>query len=358
MTTPAVDAARPSGLRLRVWGAAAAALLALLALVGSFGWWYLHREGERRAALELAGQKRFNEARPLLLGLYERDPEDLAVVRALALGSRDAGELAEAEKFLDRWCQLRPDAPEPFQERFEFRLKQQQLTQAVADAEAVLRFKPADYSLRKEVVRLLVLNGDFVQAEKQALRCYEGRRDDVDVWFLLAQIYRGRGRDDQAAALTDQVLSERPDFPDALKLRADLYLDAGKPDAAVGLLRKAAATPGSQGFRWLYDLSQALARAGRDAEAAEVLREAQWRRALAHWSLDEDRDKNPALQEGVVRAYLVAGKTDDAVRFLTDILKRNPDAGPGTRQLLADCYDKQGKHELAAEQRRLAGMKP
>jgi predicted Zn-dependent protease len=342
---------------LRLWGATV--LLAVLALGGWFGWRYLRAELERREAFELAEQASFDQARPLLLRIYERHPEDVAVVRALALGYRgEPRQIAEAERFLDLWCKLRPDAPEPFRERFEFRAKHQQVAQAVADADTVLHLDPADYSLRKRLAQLLLLNGDFEHAEKHALRCYEARRDDVEVWLLLARVSHGLHRDSQATALADQVLRKQPDFPDALKLRADLYLQAGQADAAVGLLRKAAAAPGTKGYRWLYDLSLALQRAGRADEAAAVLREAQWRRALAHWAADEDRDDNPPLQEGVVQAYLADGKIDDAIGFLSDILQRNPRAAPGTHLLLAACYDKQGKRERAAEQRRLADSKP
>jgi len=104
----------------------------------------------------------------------------------------------------------------------------------------------------------------------------------------------------------------------------------------------------------LYQLSLALARAGRDTEAKTVLAEMQLRQALALWSEDRQRDTNAALQSRVVEACVAAGKSDDAVKFLHDILGRKPDAA-GTRLLLADCYESQGRPDRAKEERRQAG---
>ena len=102
-------------------------------------------------------------------------------------------------------------------------------------------------------------------------------------------------------------------------------------------------------------LGQALARAGRDKEAKRVLAEMQLRRALALWSDDKLRDVNAALQGEVVDGYVGAGKLEEAIAFLADILRRQPTAS-GTHLLLADCYDKQGQTERAAEQRRLSSQ--
>jgi predicted Zn-dependent protease len=102
----------------------------------------------------------------------------------------------------------------------------------------------------------------------------------------------------------------------------------------------------------------ALSGAGRHNEARKVMAEMQWRRALGLWSEYEHRDDNPGLQERVVEAMLAAGKTDEAIRFLTKVLQRNPNAPPATRQLLAACYEKQGEPQRAAEHRRRAGLTP
>jgi hypothetical protein len=98
----------------------------------------------------------------------------------------------------------------------------------------------------------------------------------------------------------------------------------------------------------MYELSMAFTRAGRSDEAKRVLAEMDYRVARRLWSEYEHRDQNVGLQERFVDAMLALGKTDEAVRFLTDILKRNPAAPNGTRHLLSRCYQRQadGKKTL------------
>jgi predicted Zn-dependent protease len=352
MTTPTATAARSPAPRLRRWGAAAA-VLGVLALGGILGWRWFQDRDERREALQLAGEGRFDAVQPLLRSVFERHPEDVAVVRALALGHLDARQFDEAQTFLDRWCELRPEDSEPYRRRLDLWMKQQKVQQAVADAGSILRLEPNDFQTRQLLVQLLLLDGRFEQAEKEGLRCFKAQPNNVDLWYLLASIYHGQRRDAEAADLVDRLLRVKPDSTAGLRLRAELYLDAGQPDPAIRLLKEAAAAPGPEGLSALYQLSLTLSRAGRDEEGKKVLVEMQWRQALDLWSTDEHRDDNSGLQARVVEAMLAAGKADEAVRFLTDILGRKPDAS-GAHRLLADCYEKMGQPERAAEHRRRA----
>ena len=59
----------------------------------------------------------------------------------------------------------------------------------------------------------------------------------------------------------------------------------------------------------------------------------------------------------VVETMRAAGKTQDAIHFLSEILRRNPNAA-ATRQLLASCYEKQGRSGHAAEERHRGGATP
>ena len=353
MTTPPVIVARVSAVR---W-CALAAVLGVLALGGFFGWSWFHDQAERRDALQLASQGRFDAAEPTLRRLQERHPRDAAIVRALALGSMDAGRLAQAETFLNRWCELQPGEPEPFRQRLALWKRFWKVPEGLADAEHILRLEPDDLPTRRILAGLYLTTGRPDEAEAEALRCFQARPNDVEAWYLLASIYHNQGRAAEAAGLADRYLRARPDSVGGLRLRAQLYLEAGQPEPAVDLLRQAADSPDRDGMAARYELSLALKRAGRDREAEEVLADLRSREAWTLWEEDEHRDDNPGLQARLVEALLAAGKTDEAVRFLTGILARNPSAA-GAHQLLAECYDKQGQPERAAEQRRLAGLKP
>jgi predicted Zn-dependent protease len=201
------------------------------------------------------------------------------------------------------------------------------------------------------LTKLLLLDGRYEQAEKEGLRCFRAQPGNVEIWFLLASIYRGQQQNDLAAELTDQLLGVAPEHKGGLNLRAQLYLDAGQPEPAIRLLRQLVRlNSGPEEMNGLHELSTALARAGRNDEAKQVLAELQWRRALFFWTKDKNRDDNPGLQEWVVETMRAAGKTEDAIRFLTEILRRNPNAA-AARQLLASCSDKQSQPKSAAPPR-------
>jgi predicted Zn-dependent protease len=359
-----VNTSRRPRLRPAVW-VTAAALVAVLALAAWIGRPWYQDWAELREAQRLAAKGDFASALPLLLRLHTRRPQNVAVVRALALGYYEARQLTETEKFLDRWCELRPRETEPYRRRLQFRMMQQQVARAIADAEHILELEPNGQESRGTLVQLLLTDGRFEQAETEGLRCFRENPKNVDMWFQLANVYHGLGQRPggsiaraKAADLTEQVLRVAPDHLAALKLRARLHLEAGQADGAIRLLKeRVIGMPSKDGTEGLFELSEALLRAGRDDEAKTVQHELQWRQALGLWSKYEHRDDNPGLQARVVEAMLTAGKTDDAVHFLADILERNPQAPPGTHELLARCYVKQGQPERAAEQRRLAARR-
>jgi predicted Zn-dependent protease len=331
------------------------AVLAVMALGVLFGSQYFQDQADCKKALQLAEQHKFAEAQPLLLRLQERYPNKVEVVRALALGYLRTEQWDKAEKFLNRWCELQPQEIEAYKQRHGLWINQHEVALAIRDLQHILRLNPHDYSARRSLVSFLMAESRFDEAEEEARRCLQAQPGDGSVTLLLAHIYRAQKRTDLATDLTDQVLRAAPDSSDGIKLRAQLYLDAGQLEPAIALLRKLVAATDGKG---LYELSQALARAGREDEAKKALAELECRQALSNWKSLPLHHDNVALQERVVQALLAVGKTDEAIRFLSDILMRLPQAPSGTHLLLADCYDKQGHPGLAAQERRRAGLRP
>ena len=358
----------------------------LVAVLGSLVlgsvWYWLWRQDRdtHAAALAAAKQKSFRENEALIRQVYERHPEDVELTRALGLGYLATRQFDEALVFLNRWCEMRPRETEPLMSRIKLWTVWQKSSKAVEDAQSVLEMHPNDFGGRLFLAQTLCFDARFAEAEQEALRCFQAQPDNGEIWYLLATIYRREGRSKEAVDLVERLLLRMPNSVPTLVLRADLHLDTGEFEPAIKILTRAADSPSlnrpfdtfqlsGQAFPSplaaaeqildrtfvLYQLSQALARAGRDREAADALHEMQWRRALLSWSEDSQRDANAALQGRVVDAYLAAGKAEDAITFLTEILSRRPDAGD-TRLLLANCYDKQGQTERAAEQRRLSSQ--
>jgi predicted Zn-dependent protease len=353
MRTAAAETVPATARRVR-WRRALAALLCVLAPLGFLGWRSYRNREERLEALELVHERGFAEAEAELRRVHERQPQNVEIARALADGYFKARQFREARAVLDQWCDFRPNSLEPFQRRLDLSGLEQKIPACITDAENILRLNPDDFVTRKLLAQLLAGEGRFEEAEKEALRCYNAERGNAEVWYLLAYIYRGQKKNDLAALLLDQYLRKEPANPTGVKLRAQLYLDHGQPEPAIRLLQHFVAGPRQNPVDGLYELSLALEAAAKHDEAKKVLTEMQWRRALQIWSTNEQKYASPGAQEQVVQAMLAAGKTDDAVTFLCEILKQNPGAPAATHRMLADCYEKQGHAELALEHRRLA----
>src|SRR4029077_17710062 len=123
---------------------------------------------------------------------------------------------------------------------------------------------------------------------QQGLRCLKMQPNNVEVWALLVGIYRSQGRRADAVALADRIVRASPDFLPGLMLRSELHLDQGEYEPAIRLLRHAATRPKQDGVTATYQLSIALARAGHDAEAKQVLAELRARQALELWDHEGD----------------------------------------------------------------------
>jgi predicted Zn-dependent protease len=374
-------------------------------VVGGLLLWPSSENPDRNSALQAAELGHFADVEPRLRRLHERQPDDSAVTKALALGYLAARRFGDAELYLNLWCELKSGDVEPFERRAELWLQQQNTARATLDIQSVLQIQPDDVRGRQILAQLLFLDAHFAEAEQEALRCLAAQPNNKEVIYLLASIYRRQGQPGKALEQLEHLLRLGPNSGPGLALRAELYLDANQIEPAIDLLVKAKdaskldlsfglypidrqwinvagllssvqerqlrlyqdtqRAPSPQVFAEqkldhsiiLYLLSQALARAGRDPEAKKVVGEMQLYRALAVWAADKLRDVNEGLQREVVDAFVAAGKPDEAVRFLGDILGRQPE-GKGTRRLLAECYEKQGKTDLAAEQRRLSGQGP
>src|SRR5262249_33924437 len=122
----------------------ALALIAMATFVAgiAFGWPWLQAQLDSSDGLRLAREGHFSEAEPLLQRALPRQPDHLALVKALALGQLEANKFAEAEGMLQRWCDLTPHEAEPFKQRINLHLRLKRQAQALADAQQVLKLEP------------------------------------------------------------------------------------------------------------------------------------------------------------------------------------------------------------------------
>jgi Tfp pilus assembly protein PilF len=324
---------------------------------------WLHAGGERDEALRLAKAGRFADAEPLLLQALARDRDDVEVISALAQGKLGGPDPAAAEKYLTRWCELRPQEAEPFRLRMDLRHRiargkwstadrMRVMEEAIADGHRVLELAPDNDPVRREVASMLLQVGRFAEAEQHLRGCLARVPADPTLRYQFAKACHAQGKRAEAEATLDPVADDRSASAEALLLRAILYREADQPDRAVPLLRRALDLDKLPRKDCLYHLGLALATTGQHDEA---------RRAMAELDLLNLQDAiaknqfpdNAAMRVQVAEAMLGAGKAEEARAKLEAVLAETSDFKPAHR-VLALYYEQKGQPELAAEHRRLA----
>jgi Tfp pilus assembly protein PilF len=339
----------------------ASAVLVVVVVV-AFGVRRLWAKANRDEGLQLAQAGRRDEAEPLLERALARDDRDVEVVAALALAKLGGKEPAAAEEYLTRWCELAPHEARPYRLRMDLRhrIARGKATQAdrlrvtelaAEDGRHALEIDPDDDLLRREVARLLLQVGRFDEAEQACRRCLMRAPADAGVLYLLAKACHGQGKRAEAEAALDAAAGGQAPSAEALLLRGILHREAGQPDRAVPLLRKALGLPGYPRKDALYELGLALAAADQGEEAKRVMAE------LDLVTLEEAiRDKfpaTPAMRVQMADAVLRAGRAEEARARLEAVVAEAPDFAPAHR-VLALYYEQKGQPERAAEHRRRA----
>jgi predicted Zn-dependent protease len=205
----------------------------------------VRREETGFAALRLrAGRdvvaRRFELAEPKLAQLLAHDPDDVHSLDLMAVCRLEQGDAAGALAYLDRLFALAPGHEEA----------------AIHHARAVLR------SGRAEPARL-------ARAD-QMLRPVLERRDDPELWRLLAALAEARADPAGVLAALDRVTALDPAAADMRLRAAYAALELGRFDDALARVRAVRETDATQHEAW-YGETLTLLRAGRSAEARTAL---------------------------------------------------------------------------------------
>jgi len=331
-------------------------VLSGLLVVGALvAWPRLELRLSRRNALQLVHQGRFADAEPVLVRVLARDANDLEVVKALALGDIEAGELAEAGPYLERWCDLQPEDPVPWHSRFDVHLRLGQRDQALTAGQRVIELEPGNAEFGQKIV-FLYLSLDRPQEAVVACRRFlKEQPDHPQLRYLLAEALHAQGEDSEAQTVLAPLVRDHPNLTAAVMLRAMLLADAGQFAEAIPLFRKVAILDQSRQQVARYHLAQALARTGQVEEANRLLSEVNWLQVKKRLVEDRHPD-NPELRTREAEGLLGSGQEEEARRILEQVLERNPNYAFAHR-LLAAYYEKKGQPAKAAEHRRRAAGK-
>ena len=341
-------------------------LVVVLALttVAWVGWERLEARRAGQEGVRLAQHGRFGDAEPKLRVALKHDPDNIELLRALALGLLGTENPTEADLVLTHWCQVHPEQAEPYRLRMDLRhqsaqqakpvSEQQRLKElALADGLYVIELDPDDDSTAKRVVWLCLASGRFEDANRVCRRYLQRQPDDPELLYLQARVCHARDANAEALDLLNKLLSRRPQFTPGLLLLAILYYEADEAERAIPLLRRVIAEGGGSHKEARYHLGLALARAGRIEEAQRVLAEVQ----QDHFEKDTAHPgETVSLAVRVRRAELLfsGGRAEEALASLQAVLGEDPGYAAAHR-LLASYYGQKGESVKAAEHRRLAG---
>ncbi len=339
--------------RLRVRILAFVGVLALV--VGAAYWWTTGSDTSRKDALIAANEGRFSEAEVGLKAALARNTNDHEVVEALARGYLKAENSVEAETYLSRWVELRPDDRDARRFLFEFYRKAKNLEKAYPHGRHLLELEPGDAKLRNSLMGQAFSTARFEEAEGYCQALLRSQPNDRDLRSMSAQIRRARGDMAGACAVLDQLLKDVPNYTPTMLLRGIYFIESGQPAEAAPLLREVLKNDRQRQRQAGYHLAIALERVG-DREGADRVT-AQVRRLQDVANAEEAIRNQPDNLDLPVRLgeeLLTAGHTQDGLRLVESVLAVAPTFAPA-HKALANHYERAGEPAKAAEHRRRAG---
>ncbi len=227
---------------------------------------------------QLIDQERWQEAEPLYEGLYEANPDNIAVRHDYATVKLAIGEAEEAFEIFDDLIGHGSDRPEVRFMRARALLELGSVREALTDLLDSFKRQPSDYCLRALAGAYWML-GDTA-AFDDTLRA--GLRYTV-LLGTAADLMRMSGEPEKAAAILNEARQQQPLPYDAMSVLTQAYLDAGEAAKTEAACREAL-TVNPQDEAVNATLISALLMQGKAQEALEntmPMREAQPERQ--HW---------------------------------------------------------------------------
>jgi Flp pilus assembly protein TadD len=284
------------------------------------------------------------------------------ILETLARGHMKLMRFLPALGLLDRCLEEYPDDVRALDWRGWILERLQRQEAAAKDYVRALRLSPGRTEVRIRLAALYLSHNDPEMAGPHLEILEKTHPDRLEVQLALAQARFLQGREEEARVLLDRVLAVDPKSTLALLYRGKLALQAEPPqlqEAEKYFRDVLQGDPNS--LEALHNLHESLrAQPGREKEDAEVLRteeEVQAKgariQALLAGEAEQPSQKADAAYElGKMNEEM--GQPDLAIYWLRTAEKRDAKHKP-THALLAKIFEKSGREDEAAQERRLAG---
>jgi tetratricopeptide (TPR) repeat protein len=287
-------------------------------------WRATAHDRDRQQALEAARSGDFAAVEPVLRAAREAHPDDLEVVKSLAVGYDGANRGEEAAAEFARWSELSPDDTEPVAATFRLWERLRHFERAADAADRLLRFPAVQPGLYPHVVAVYMLAGRLRAAEDAARAGIAAAPENVRLRLQLAEALHAQGRSEAAAELLERLTREAPAFAEGWRVRGVVAGDRDDPAAAIPFLERALTLqPADLTAR--YALGLALRRCGREDDARRELdRFEKARRALDLADMSATSPDRIDLGLRTAAALFEAGLDRDGHEFLRRVLDRDP----------------------------------
>ncbi|HLJ93964.1 MAG TPA: tetratricopeptide repeat protein [Gemmataceae bacterium] len=215
--------------------------------------------------------KRLWEAEQLLRYVVSKQPDHLDAHRGLAAIYYDQGALTLAVHHAKECARLEPHKGYPF---WFMAVIYKDLGQYASALEAYREASQRELSsqqadeVQEGLAEVLTLQKDYARALAILEQCPAAVSAKLMMLACRAECLWGLGRASEAKQLLDSLLSKQPHVPEALRLRAKLYLSDNEPQKAATLLEEAVQHD-RHDYQSRYQLAQAYQMLGRSSDAAE-----------------------------------------------------------------------------------------
>jgi tetratricopeptide (TPR) repeat protein len=284
------------------------------------------------------------------------------ILETLARGHMKLMRFVPALGLLDRCLAEYPDDVRALDWRGWILERLQRPEAAAKDYERALELSPGRTEVRIRLASLYLGHSDPESAEPLLKVLEKTHPERLDVQLVLAQTRFFQGQTEEARVLFDRVLAVDPKSAVALLYRGKIELQAEppQPQEAEKYFRRLLQEDANS-VEGLYNLHDSLRnQPGREKEDAEVLRKHEEAKAkglriqalLAGEAERPSQKADAAYELGKLNEEL--GQADLAIYWLRTAESRDASHKP-THALLAKIFEKSGREDEAAQERRLAG---
>jgi tetratricopeptide (TPR) repeat protein len=298
---------------------------------------------------EIAEAERFLRRR-----IQEGHPDRLLILETLSWEFMGRNRLSEALSLLNLWLEEQPDDYEALVRRGWVEEHMFDMDKAADDYRKALALRPERDNVRQRLTEVLLARNRTTDALAEAEELLRRQPDNPEANYCYARCLRLLGRTQAAEQLLDRLLAGQPRHAKALGMRAELAIEAGRDQEASKLLARAVELdPSDQSLK--YTLLLCLNRLGRTKEAKSV--EAKMAESAAEIKrMDKlvrevnQKPNDPALRYEAGMIFLRNGFTQDGLHWLSTALDVDPNHRP-THQALADYFERTGDESRARPHR-------